>query len=326
MKLTLVLPIVLAAAPAAAEPERQRESCAVTFVRVPDDVRAVVERWVQAEPTCNATLEIRIVPTNGGLYLLARDASGRMRERVVPDAQSAGVLVASWVAADSLSPYEVRKPPTPDGEPVPPQAMLGSQGLLAPGEGAAPGAVAPMSTRAVATAETTERPRWLSLGALVGLTGAGGGIRGEWDIKTRGSWVFGAAASTSRVGMAYFDGYGADTIDMFDTKALGYVGLVGEGGRWHMRGTAGAGIVYTKAHLDMTASGPQSAEGVFPTGELQLLVGRDLGESWALDIGPILSIYAQEMRLESSGPGYYSYMNANRDVAMTMFAALRYRL
>ncbi|HEX5063055.1 MAG TPA: hypothetical protein VFV99_26955 [Kofleriaceae bacterium] len=326
MKHALVLAIVLAASSASAQPAA-RGSCEVTFVRVPETVRPIVERWVQAEPKCNTKLEIRIVPTAGGLYLLARDPSGRIRERVVPDAQSAGVLVASWIAADSLSPYEVRKPPTPEVAPVPPEAMLGSDGqLLAPGEGAAPGAAGPVITHAVAAEKAPGKPRWLSLGPLIGLTGPGGGLRGEWDAKMYGSWVFGAAASTSRVGMAYLDGYGYDTIDMFDTKALAYAGLVGEGGHWHMRGTAGVGVVYTRAHLDMTASGPQSAEGVFPTAELQLMVGRDFGDHWAIDIGPILSIYAQEMQLESSGAGYYSYMTANRDVAMTMFGALRYRL
>src|SRR5258705_9803430 len=76
--------------------------CNVSIVRAPDAVREVVEGWVRAEPRCSGELEVRIVPTDGGYYLFARDGAGRIRERVVPDPQSAGVLIASWAAADSI--------------------------------------------------------------------------------------------------------------------------------------------------------------------------------------------------------------------------------
>src|SRR5215211_2546137 len=80
------------------------EPCQVTFARAPDDVRKVIETWVHAEPRCVTTLELRVIPTDGGLYLMARDGNGRTHERLVPDAQSAGVLVASWIADDSARP------------------------------------------------------------------------------------------------------------------------------------------------------------------------------------------------------------------------------
>src|SRR5262245_60783497 len=76
--------------------------CHVSIVRAPDAVREVVEGWVRAEPRCTGELEVRIVPTDGGYYLFARDGQGRIRERTVPDPQSAGVLVASWAADDAL--------------------------------------------------------------------------------------------------------------------------------------------------------------------------------------------------------------------------------
>lgn len=92
--------------------------CAVTIAVAPDDARREIEAWVRAEPRCERQLEVRVVPTEDGLYLSARDAEGRVRERIVPDAQAAAVLVVSWMADDSLgpdlpTPIEVSAPPPP---------------------------------------------------------------------------------------------------------------------------------------------------------------------------------------------------------------------
>lgn len=76
--------------------------CDVSIVRAPDHVRAEIERWVATEPACASALEVRVVETGDGLYVFARDGRGFTRERLVPDATSAGVLVASWAAADSI--------------------------------------------------------------------------------------------------------------------------------------------------------------------------------------------------------------------------------
>ncbi|HET9989195.1 MAG TPA: hypothetical protein VFQ65_11760, partial [Kofleriaceae bacterium] len=76
-------------------------SCSVNIVRAPDPVRQTIERWL-ANEHCTLALQVRIIPTEGGLYVLATDEHGRVRERIVPDAQSAGVLIASWAADDGL--------------------------------------------------------------------------------------------------------------------------------------------------------------------------------------------------------------------------------
>jgi hypothetical protein len=93
----LLFGFLLVSAPAAAAP------CVVEVVRAPEGVREVVDHWVAAEPQCAATLEVRIVETEGGLYVIARDARGHLHDRVVPDAQTAGVLIASWAADDAVS-------------------------------------------------------------------------------------------------------------------------------------------------------------------------------------------------------------------------------
>jgi hypothetical protein len=323
MKYALILATVLAGSTAAAQPAA-RPQCAVTILRAPDDVRTVVESWVQAEPNCNTKLEVRIVATEGGLYLLARDDSGRLRERVVPDAQSAGVLVASWVAADSSA----APPPVVAPEPAMPPVMPPVAPPSAAPPALAPSAEAYAPGAAPAIAATPRvRQRWLALGAMTAMSGTGGGgVRGEWDVKTRGWATFGLAGSVSQSGIEYYGYYGGyGTMDMVDTKVLGYLGLTNDWGKWHLRSSIGLGAVYTRAMLD-NSSGSQEASGLFPTGELTLSIGRDITSNWGLSAGPVVSIYAQQYNVDEMGPGYYSSSTENRELEAMMFFAMRHRL
>src|ERR1041385_1493991 len=87
---------------APAPPVTSAGACEVAIVRAPPEVRRAIESWVHNEASCKIALDVRVIPTADGLYLLARESTGGVHERVVPDAQSAGVLVASWVADASL--------------------------------------------------------------------------------------------------------------------------------------------------------------------------------------------------------------------------------
>src|SRR5688572_26737906 len=102
----VVLVLVAVAGTAAAQPvtRPEHDPCNVTIAVAPAEVRAEIEAWVRAEPRCERELEVRVLPADEGLYLQARSRDGRVRERVVPDAQSAAVLVVSWMADDSLGP------------------------------------------------------------------------------------------------------------------------------------------------------------------------------------------------------------------------------
>lgn len=75
--------------------------CKVRVIEAPPVVRKEVERWVAAEPRCVHQLDVRVEATAAGLHLIAVDSAGRIRERVIPDPQSAAVLVVSWMADDS---------------------------------------------------------------------------------------------------------------------------------------------------------------------------------------------------------------------------------
>ena len=335
MKHALTLAMILAAAPVAAQPA---PPCAVTIARAPDDVRAVVDQWVRAEPRCTTALEVRIVPTEGGLYLLARDEHGRVRERVVPDAQSAGVLVASWVAADSSAaaptPYDVRQPAIA-AEPAAPAPAAGPEPMAAPmvapmappAEALGPSA-APVSV--AASVGPTPAPKWLSLGGMFAMSGTGGGgIRGELDLKTRRSWTFGAAASISTSGIAVVGGgYGEmGQMDTTDTKLLGYASVNTQKGKWHFRASFGAGVVYTQASLRQPRSYVyQQADGVFPTGEATLAVGRELVPRWMLYAAPVVTMYMQEYQIEETGGSYYYYSTERRGLDAMMMIGMRHAL
>ena len=101
----LVLALLASSAPALAQP------CDLVIARAPDAVRTEIERWVAAEPRCGRGLEVRVIETPEGLYLFARDDRGFTRERVVPDATTAGALVASWIADDSVDGVWMYAPP-----------------------------------------------------------------------------------------------------------------------------------------------------------------------------------------------------------------------
>jgi hypothetical protein len=324
MKHALVLATVLAASTAAAQP-MQRPQCAVTIVRAPDDVRTVIESWVQAEPNCNVKLEVRVVPTEGGLYLLARDESGRLRERMVPDAQSAGVLVASWVAADSSAPtpYDVRTPAVAPQPPMPPVAP--PTPVVAPALG--PVEAGPGEAPIVAPAVPPEKSRWLAIGAMTAMSGTGGGgVRGEWDVKHKSWATLGLLGSVSQSGVEHYGYYGYyGSIETIDTKVLGYLALTRDWGKWHLRTALGLGAVYTRAMVD-SSSGYQEASGLFPAGEASLSIGRDITRSWGLSLGPIISVYAQQYLVDEMGPGYYGTEEVSREVDAMMYFALRHRL
>jgi hypothetical protein len=317
MKHTIIVVSLLAAAPVAAQPASP--SCRLNIARAPEDVRAVVEQWVYAEPKCNISIEVRIVPTEGGLYLLARDEFNRVRERIVPDAQSAGVLVASWVAADSAqTPYQVRRPEPVAAVPPPPEA--GAPGL------------APVI---VGKPAPSPRSKWLTLGGMFAMSGTGGGgVRGELDLRAGETLSLGLAASASKSGINVEDTYYQSTpmVETFDAKAIAYAALTSGSGKWHIRTELGAGLVYTAATLYQTSAygwEPSEAQGVFPTGEASLTVVRDLGARWGIYAGPLVSLYIQ--RYEYDAMSTYPYPNQvqtleRRDLEAMMFIGVRHRL
>ena len=319
------------AASASAQPVTAPAGCDVKIIRAPDDVRAVIESWVKAEPRCAVRLEVRVVPTQGGgLYLLVRDEHGRERERVVPDAQSAGVLVASWAADDSIIPdapagpapaaaFGPELPPVaePAAEPAPPTP--------APVRVAAAPGLTPASAPVGITATAAPPPskRWLTMGAM-GRMGEGDvqpfGVRAEIDLRTRGNWVFAVGASLQNAEVGLYDGSGSGMIDTTDLRAVASIAWTKQRGRWQLRLGVGAGLMFTTAEGDFDGDLIQ-ADGASPTLELSALVSRELTARWALAAGLILTATHQEYVIPSSD----SMLVLTRDGETHGFAGLRRR-
>jgi hypothetical protein len=250
---------MLVAAPAYAQPAR----CRVTIVLAPEGVRQEIEAWVAAEPRCERELEVRVVPTDTGLYLSARDPDGRVRERVVPDAQSAAVLVVSWMADDSLGPTLPVGAPAPS----PPEVMI-------------PPSVADEAAPAVLGAryEPPEH-RTLSVGLIGGERNHG--LRGQIDLLDHGRWVFGAGGGWARDGSRDEDTAAA--------QARLFVGIRYSAGRLAMRAQMGVGVDFVHDRMEDVASGQMPhPDHVARAFELGLLGSMRLTDAWGLVGGPVL--------------------------------------
>jgi hypothetical protein len=329
MRPVLVLAISLCSSVAGAQPVTAPEGCDVKIMRAPDDVRAVIESWVKAEPRCAVALEVRVVPTQGGLYLLVRDEHGRERERVVPDAQSAGVLVASWAADDAIIPDPA--PPTakafgPDLPPAP-EAPAAEAPAPAPARVAAAPGLTPTSAPAGVTATAVAAPpppsRWLTLGAM-GRMGNNEyqpfGVRGEYDLRTRGNWVFAVGGSLQHFQIGLYDGSAWGVVDTTDLRAVASIAWTKHRGRWQLRLGAGAGLMFSSADGDF-AGDPIQASGVSPTLELSALIARELTRRWALTAGLVITATHQEYVVPTSD----SMIVVTRGSETNGFAGLRRR-
>ncbi|MBL0217170.1 MAG: hypothetical protein IPQ07_25255 [Myxococcales bacterium] len=305
----LTLTLVLAAGTASAQPAAD---CTVTIARAPDDVREVVESWLRAEPPCTHTLEVRIVPSEGDLYLFVRDEHGRVRERLVPDARSAGILIASW-AADDGAPSR-----NPLGATPPAPVTVGSTATEPPPltPSGPPGNASDLSMPV--PSPTHSRARWVALGGTLAVGNTGTGLRGEADVVTSAHGSLGVAATVSR-GTALYAGSGSDHVDILDATLLGQLAGTWRAGRWYLRPAIAAGGVYTRVTLTETATGSMSgASGVYLIGQAQLMIGRDLGTRWGLALGPVVTLYSQRI----DAPTFF----LDRPLEAVVFGAVRYRL
>jgi hypothetical protein len=330
MRLALVsLASLASVAPlvASAQPVTAPAACDVKIVRAPDDVRAVIESWVKAEPRCAIALEVRVVPTQGGLYLLVRDEHGRERERVVPDAQSAGVLVASWAADDSIIPDQAPAPAPRFGPDLPPAPEPPQAEVVAPAPArvaAAPGLTPPASTPVGVTATAAAPPpptRWLTIGAMGGFSEADQvGVRAEYDLRTRGNWVFAVGASLQHVENELYDGYDWGNVETTDLRSVASIAWTKHRGRWQLRLGAGAGLMFSSAKGSF-ANDPIQASGVSPTLEVSALIARELTARWALAAGLVVTATQQEYVIPTSD----SMIVLSRGSETNGFAGLRRR-
>ncbi len=242
--------------------------CHVTVALAPDDVRAEIDAWVRAEPRCERELEVRVVPTDDGLYLQARDGTGHVRERVVPDAQSAAVLVVSWMADDSLGtsfPTALEAP----------SITLGAIDTEVP-----PGIHDSVYASAPPRDRTTARR--LVLGALA--SRSGGGLRGQLDLFGGRHWSAGIGGGGRAVRGAH-DGLLEARVTLAATHAIGRVAL---------RFQLGLGVDLARPEhrmqdAFMETSDREGNANVSARIEAGAFATFDLGRGWGLVGGPLVS-------------------------------------
>jgi hypothetical protein len=302
MRIVLVLSLVVAV-PASAQPVMPPDSCAVTITRAPDDVRATIEAALATEH-CTVPLEVRVVPSEGSLYLLARDFAGRVRERVVPDARAVAVLVASWAADNGLAPPRAPVPSVTD-----PSSMID----------APPDPRHPDDERRVEVA--------------VGLPL---GVRVTADIFAHGRWTFGAALAATDRPLEHAEFMYNNTlastrdVSVIDARVLGYVARTFGDGLWTIRTAIGVGVVSSTVIDDTQAMSSQATPShdaisrILPMGEAVVLIGRDFGNVWGVDIGVTTSVYGQRIHIPYPPP--FPDITVDHNVEVELAVGLRHRL
>lgn len=263
MRSTLVL--LAFAGQAAAQPvTRPERDCKVTIALAPADVRAEIEAWVHSEPRCEHELEVRVVPTKAGYYISARDERGRVRERVVPDAQSAAVLVVSWMADDSLGPVF----PPPERAPEIVEAPVVEERASS---------VSPPSIRRGFRIERAERAqRWFSVGAA-GSSADRMGVRGQLDLIAGRSWNVAVAGGWRA---------GDRGPDVGQARLL--LGTQRSFGRLSLRAQLGLGADVVDDGRDQMPFPGSERSSVIGKAEAGVLAGLRLDRTWGLIGGPLV--------------------------------------
>jgi len=290
------------AAPASGPGVAAAPTCAINIVRAPDGVRATIDGWIRAEPHCNVALEVRVIPTDHGLYVLARDDRGRSHERVVPDATSAGVLLSSWAADDSVVPPP---PPPPQPPPVaiapaPPPAVIAPPPVApAPARVAIAAAIETAeSPGLVARARSTSPTHWIGLSGLFGIgtsterdIASTGGARLDATIGARGRWELGVAGTYVSGHHHPRDDYyyytdSNPTTQLIDTSVVVHVGYA-IGSDWlQIVPSLGAGVLYTRQRT------PELVETISAVGEASVAAVLRIDHRVELTAGPIATAYS----------------------------------
>jgi hypothetical protein len=342
MRSIIAFALTIAATPALAQPATRPGQCTVVIARAPDDARAAVEKWLSAEPRCSVALEIWIVPTERGLYLLARDQRGRVRERIVPDAQAAGVLVTSWAADDTIPAPEMSIDLSWSTTPRPaPQMSIDLSWSPTPRPAPALDVelswIRPPSPKASVDAKWSPS-RKVRTGQTFGLGGmmllsddhreSGQGLRGELDVMPIGPLQLGGALSMSHSAVNMYRSMDTGYIDTLDIKAMAYLAHTHELGGWQLRSSLGGGVVFTYlsgtlySKIDQYAYAWPRAFGTYPVADASIVLGHQLTHDWNFNVGPMVTWFAQRFAVEQPAGG----MLPPRGLELVLFVGARRQL
>ena len=264
-------------------------TCAVSIVRAPDDVRVAVESWL-AKEVCTTPLTVRIIETDGGYYIYAVDDHGRVQERTVPDAQSAGVLIASWTADDGIvkpepAPPAAAREPVVSHEPIPQVTTPTATALTLVDH--------PPATHVAPSAST----RYLTLAGGAGGSNRGAGVRVELEVLRTGSFAAVVHLAYGNSHMTATDGvtaYNASFDDLTAMVGLHYTWRFASA--WHVRAGFAVGVMATEMTLDESGSG-LALQTSTAVSEGSLMVGYTLSDRWEVEIGPVATLANEHWHL-----------------------------
>lgn len=243
--------------------------CRARVIEAPEPVRAEIERWVRSEPRCERELDVRVTRVAGGFHLVATDNEGRVRERVIPDAQSAAVLVVSWMADDAID--DGPAPVSPGLlAPVPVVPRLPVQKLELDSGSPALRRRAPLAP--------SRRHRWLGLGASGGDESIG--VHAQLDLFAIGAWTLGIAGGW-QTGERDLE---MDDADVAVGDATLFAAYTWSLGRVDVRAQLGLG-----AALEATSMMGDDVS-VLPKGQAGAFLRVRVGEPWGLLGGPLVDV------------------------------------
>lgn len=307
LRASLAIAALCVAGSAAAEPAPEAlapptdQQCKVTIISAPERVRVEIEQWVAAEHRCSRTLQLRIEPGEGGLTVYARDDRGHVRERLVPDDQSIGALIVSWIADDAPAPSPPPPPPLPPERPAPRRPDPGGVPLLAP------------EAELAAVVPPAPGQTWWMLSGAVSISELHKfGVRAERDFLSRGPWRLDLALSQLE--------NSRDSLAVSMTTATAFGAYERSRGGWQLRVQAGFGmrLFWIRNYCDCEQMGvdARATDYAFrPVSELTAMLGHSIGDQWALAFGGLVTI----------GTLGFDVPYQDRVSAMT-FAGLRSRL
>ncbi|HSD88678.1 MAG TPA: hypothetical protein VLB44_14215, partial [Kofleriaceae bacterium] len=210
--------------------------------------------------------------------------------------------------------------------PAPAQNALATERLSPPGEAMAP----------VVSPPPQHVSKWIGVGLLLEPSREGGGIRADADVFTHDRFSFGVAISNSAHSIRAVSAYGdGGELTTQDVKLIATTAHTWQAGRWFLRGAFGAGAVYTHALANINSPyspyGFVTGAGWFPTAELVGNAGIELGRNLAFSIGPAITMYSEDFKVDMTETSPYPYMSgpssiARRTLELMILTGFKYRL
>ena len=274
-------------------------------MRATDELHAELTERLVADPTaCTGSLDVWLIATDGGIYVQARDRLGRLRERVVSDADVAATLIASWVEVDTAAPLWIAPPAAAPVAAAPIEAappVAAPPTAVVPAVAVAPSrpSLAPVVVAYEAPLPSRHQGRSMSLSGFYAFTGTGmdgGGVRAAVDALARGRWRFGVAvqatafdASDRWHGHPNDESLSVNERSRRSADLLLTTGYVLQRGRLSLVPSVGLGVGIANHELDIVGESDiysywVSGTTIGPRGEAMLAARLALTARWTVEL------------------------------------------